>query len=139
MPDVHASLFDYNGIPAYMRLNLGTEMPETYRFQGSKGIIEVTEFSMTYTPQTGEDSGPSYYANASRKPLRDEYMKRWHAEHDPKPGKEPAAGSGRVSQRLIRRCETTSFDILQRGALPQAGNRRCRVRTPRRAGLPHGE
>ena len=91
MPDVHASLFDYNGIPAYMRLNLGTEMPETYRFQGSKGIIEVTEFSVTYTPQTGEDSGPSYYANAFPKPLRDEYMKRWHAEHDPKPGKEPAA------------------------------------------------
>jgi predicted dehydrogenase len=90
MPDVHASLFDYHGIPAYMRLNLGTEMPETYRFQGSKGIIEVTEFTVTYTPQTGEDSGPSYYANAFPKPLRDEYMKGWHAEHDPKPGKESA-------------------------------------------------
>jgi predicted dehydrogenase len=90
MPDVHASLFDYNGVPAYMRLNLGTEMPETYRFQGSKGILEVTEFTVTYTPQTGEDSSPSYYANAFPKPLRDEYMKGWHAEHDPKPGKEPA-------------------------------------------------
>src|SRR6266581_3156206 len=49
MPDVHASLFQYGDIPVFMRLNLGTEMPETYRFQGSKGILEMTEFGLTYT------------------------------------------------------------------------------------------
>src|SRR5205807_525662 len=61
MPDVHATLFKYGEIPVYMRLNLGTDMPETYRFQGSKGILEVTEFGLSYTPQTGKHSGPSYY------------------------------------------------------------------------------
>ena len=35
MPDVQAALYDYHGIPMYMRLNLGTEMPETYRFHPS--------------------------------------------------------------------------------------------------------
>src|SRR2546429_9636994 len=47
MPDVHAVLFDYGEgrAPVYLRLNLGCESPETYRFQGSRGILEVTEFT----------------------------------------------------------------------------------------------
>ncbi|MGB9462021.1 MAG: Gfo/Idh/MocA family oxidoreductase, partial [Candidatus Acidiferrum sp.] len=52
MPDVHATLFDYGSAPVYLRLNLGCETPETYRFQGSKGILEVTEFAINYYPQT---------------------------------------------------------------------------------------
>ena len=105
MPDVHASLFEYGGIPAYMRLNLGTETPETYRFMGSKGIIDVTEYTVTYTPQTGEDTSPSYYAFSFPKPLRDEYLKSWHAEHDAAPGKERAAEA--VTYRSV------SFDDLK--------------------------
>jgi len=58
MPDVQASLFYYGDLPVYMRLNQGTEMPETYRIQGSKGILEVTEFGLSYTPQTGRGSDP---------------------------------------------------------------------------------
>ena len=42
MPDVHSTLFEYGNIPVYMRLNLGTETPEIYRFTGSKGILELT-------------------------------------------------------------------------------------------------
>src|SRR5882757_3644833 len=38
MPDVHATMFYYGDLPVYMRLNLATEMPETYRIQGSKGL-----------------------------------------------------------------------------------------------------
>ncbi|HEY6768691.1 MAG TPA: Gfo/Idh/MocA family oxidoreductase [Candidatus Sulfotelmatobacter sp.] len=59
LPDIHASLFYYGDLPVYMRLNQGTEMPETYRIQGSKGILEVTEFGLSYTPQTGKDSDPA--------------------------------------------------------------------------------
>jgi len=55
MPDVHATLFDCGGAPVYLRLNLGCDTPEIYRFQGSKGILEVTEFTITYFPQSGED------------------------------------------------------------------------------------
>jgi len=47
MPDVQAALYEYAaaaGAPVYLRLNLGCEGPETYRFQGSKGVLEVTEF-----------------------------------------------------------------------------------------------
>ncbi len=105
MPDVHAALYEYKGIPMYMRLNLGTESPEIYRFQGSKGMMEVTEFTVSYTPQPGVDTAPSYYAFSFPKPLRDEYMKTWHAEHDAKPGKEPAAEA--VTYRTI------SFDDVK--------------------------
>src|SRR6267142_375966 len=90
MPDVHASLFEYGQVPMYMRLNLGTETPEIYRFQGSKGILELTEFTLTYIPQAGVDTGPSYYAYSFPKALRGEYFKKWHKEHDAVPGKEPA-------------------------------------------------
>jgi predicted dehydrogenase len=89
MPDVHATLFDYGSAPVYLRLNLGCETPEVYRFQGSKGVLEVTEFAINYYPQTGEDSGPSYYTSGYPQKMRDEYAAKWHADHDLPPGKEP--------------------------------------------------
>jgi len=89
MPDVQASLFYYGDLPVYMRLNQGTEMPETYRIQGSKGILEVTEFGLSYTPQTGKDSGPSYYDAGFPRAMRSAYEKQWHNENDPKLGHEP--------------------------------------------------
>ena len=89
MPDVHATLFDYGRMPVYLRLNLGCDTPETYRFQGSKGILEVTEFTITYSPQSGEDEAPSYYAYGFPLAMREAYFKEWHEKHDPPPGKEP--------------------------------------------------
>ncbi len=93
MPDVHAVLFDYGEgrAPVYLRLNLGCESPETYRFQGSRGILEVTEFTITYYPQSGVDEAPSYYTYGFPRAMREAYFKQWHEEHDPKPGKEPVS------------------------------------------------
>ncbi len=89
MPDVHATLFEYDKYPVYLRLNLGCESPEIYRFQGSKGYLEVTEFGMTYSPQSGKDESPCYYTSSYPGAMREAYLKQWRAEHDPKPGKEP--------------------------------------------------
>jgi predicted dehydrogenase len=99
MPDVHAALFEYGNLPVYMRLTLGTETPEVYRFLGSKGILELSEYSLTYTPQPGVDLAPSYYASGFPKAMREEYFKKWHEEHDAPPGKEPA-GEG-VTYRSV--------------------------------------
>jgi predicted dehydrogenase len=90
MPDVHPVLFEYENIPVYMRLSLGCESPEVTRFQGSKGAIELREFSVTYAPQAGVDQSPSYYSASFPARLRNPYVKQWHEEHDPEPGKEPA-------------------------------------------------
>ena len=93
MPDVHATLFEYGKYPVYFRLNLGCETPETYWFQGSKGLLVVTEFGIAHYPQTGEDSAPSYYDSSYPKAMRDAYEKKWHEEHDPPVGKEPVTES----------------------------------------------
>jgi predicted dehydrogenase len=91
MPDVHPVLFEYSGIPVYMRLSLGCESAEVTRFQGSKGAIELREFSVTYAPQAGVDLSPSYYTGSYPAKMREAYVKQWHEEHDPSPGKEPAS------------------------------------------------
>jgi predicted dehydrogenase len=82
MPDVHSTVYYYGDLPVYMRLNLATEMPETYRIQGSKGLLEVSGSSVTFSPQTGKDSYPSYYTGSFPRAMREEYLKKWHEEND---------------------------------------------------------
>jgi len=89
MPDVHSVLYYYGDLPVSMRLNLGTSMPETYRFQGTKGLLEVSGDRITFTPQSGKDESPSYYAYSFPRALREAYFKEWHAKNDPKIGQAP--------------------------------------------------
>ena len=81
MPDVHAAIYNYGGLPVYMRLNLGTAMPETYRIQGSKGLLEITGSTIAFTPQSGKDMSPSYYTQSYPRAMREAYVKRWHEEN----------------------------------------------------------
>jgi predicted dehydrogenase len=92
-PDVHAVLFEYANVPVYMRLSLDTESAEVTRFMGSKGIIELTEFGLSYSPQPGVDLAPSYYSASFPARLKTPYLAQWHQENDPKPGREPAPES----------------------------------------------
>jgi predicted dehydrogenase len=116
MPDVHATVYYYGDLPVYMRLNSGSEMPETYRFQGSKGILEVNEFGLTFTPQTGTDSYPSYYTGSFPRAMREEYLKKWHEENDARVARE--ATSETISYRFgdfddIRPHLSTFFDAVK--------------------------
>src|SRR5579863_8640186 len=76
MPDVQAALFEYDNVPVYMRLSLGTESDEVTRFMGSKGIIELRGTSVTHIPQTGVDESPSYYTSSYPSRLRSAYTKQ---------------------------------------------------------------
>jgi len=91
MPDVQPALFEYAGVPVYMRLTLGTESTEVTRFMGSKGIIELTPTSVSYIPQAGVDRTPSSYAGSFPGRLKGPYLKQWRKDHYPEPGHEPAA------------------------------------------------
>lgn len=51
-------------MPVYMRLSPGTDTTEVTRCMGSKGIFELTEFGVSYTPQAGVDLSPSYCARS---------------------------------------------------------------------------
>ena len=93
MPDVHPVLFEYGNVPVYMRLSLGCESTEVTRFMGSRGVLELREFSVTYIPQAGVDLAPSYYSSSFPAKMRNAYVKQWHEENDPAPGKEPAPES----------------------------------------------
>jgi len=89
MPDFHTVLFDYHGIPVYVRLDLGCETPEIARFMGARGILDAGEFELKHSTQTGVDQDPSYYSFSFPAKMREAYVKQWHAEHDPPLGKEP--------------------------------------------------
>jgi predicted dehydrogenase len=93
MPDLHAVLFDYHGIPVYVRLGLGTETPELARFMGPKGILDAAGSELRHSPQSGKDMEPSYYSGGFPAEMRQKYVKEWHAKHDPSPGQEPIAES----------------------------------------------
>jgi predicted dehydrogenase len=89
MPDFHTVLFDYHGIPVYVRLDLGCETPELARFMGPKGLLDAGENDLRHSPQPGIDLDPSYYSFSFPSKMRAEYAAQWHAEHDPQLGKEP--------------------------------------------------
>lgn len=89
MPDFHTVLFDYDGIPVYVRLDLGSETPEIARFLGPKGVMEAQSTRLTIYPQTGEDTQPSYYANSFPAAQHAAYVKEWHEQHPEQFGHEP--------------------------------------------------
>lgn len=95
MPDLHTVLFDYHGVPVYVRLGLGTETPEQARFMGPHGILDASGFGITYTYQTGKDNAPSYYDLSFPQPMRSQYEREWHEKNDPPIGQEP------ISQRVV--------------------------------------
>src|ERR1700724_118476 len=116
MPDVHAVVYYFGDLPVYMRLNLACEMPETYRIQGSKGLLEVGSTTLSFTPQLGIDESPSYYTGSFPRAMRQEYEKKWHRENDAKLAK--AAVQESISYRMpeyddIRPHLTTYFDAVR--------------------------
>ena len=86
MPDVHLTNYYYGDLPVSMRLNLGTELPETYRFHGAKGMLELAGSQLTVSPQSGRDTDPSYYTTSYPSALRQAYEEQWHRENDAKLG-----------------------------------------------------
>jgi predicted dehydrogenase len=89
MPDTHLVLFDYHGIPVYVRLDLGSSTPESARFLGPKGILDANGEELHHLPQTGLDTSPSYYSGGFPSKMREEYVRHWEAEHVIEPGHEP--------------------------------------------------
>jgi len=89
MPDTLLVIFDYHGIPVYVRLNLGSATPETARFLGPKGVMEANGSEIRLSRQRGIDTSPSYYSGGFPAKLRAEYVNQWLAEHEPPIGKEP--------------------------------------------------
>lgn len=82
MPDLMVTTFSYGNVPVTVRLTLGTATPEMTRVMGPKGIIEVSNNTVTYTPEAGVDRSPDYGINGFPAAMHAAYEKQWHAEHD---------------------------------------------------------
>jgi predicted dehydrogenase len=87
MPDLHTVLFDYHGIPVYVRLSLVSETPELAKFLGSKGVLEATGDRLRYYPQTGKDEAPSYYTASYPAAMHERYVNDWNRENHVTPAK----------------------------------------------------
>jgi predicted dehydrogenase len=83
MPDLQATVLKYGKIPVSIRLTLGTETPEITRIMGSKGVVEITNNSVTCIPQLGINTSTSYYSQSYPAALRKQYDQEWHAKNDP--------------------------------------------------------
>ncbi len=83
MPDVQDTIFEYGHIPVSVRLTLTTETPEITRIMGTKGIVEISNSYVTYTPQLGINTSPSYYSQGFPAAMRKEYDREWAASNDP--------------------------------------------------------
>jgi predicted dehydrogenase len=88
MPDFHAVLFEYHGVPVYVRLDLGSATREVARFLGPKGVMEADAHSIRIYPQSGEDEEPSYYANGFPAAMRAKYVQEWAEAHPRQFGRE---------------------------------------------------
>jgi predicted dehydrogenase len=84
MPDVIATNFYWHDVPVSMRLDLGNDEDEFYRFSGSKGTLEIRGRSVTFTPQDGFDTYPCYYTTSYDKAMKQAYDEQWHKENDAK-------------------------------------------------------
>jgi predicted dehydrogenase len=82
MPDLMVTSFEYGSVPVTVRLTLGTETPEMTRVMGPKGVIEVSNNSVTLIPELGVDRSPAYGINGFPAAMHAAYEKQWHAEHD---------------------------------------------------------
>jgi predicted dehydrogenase len=89
MPDTLTVLFDYHGIPVYVRLDLGSATPEMARYLGPKGVMETSGSQIRLLPQLGVDTSPSYYSDSFPAKMHQEYVSKWYAEHAVTPGREP--------------------------------------------------
>jgi predicted dehydrogenase len=83
MPDVQSTVLQYGKVPVIVRLTLSTETSETTRVMGTKGVVEIANNSVTYIPQLGIDTSPSYYSQSFPSALRAAYDSEWHAKNDP--------------------------------------------------------
>jgi predicted dehydrogenase len=89
MPDLHLVLFDFHGVPVYVRLGLGTESTELARFYGPKGTLDLQEFGLALSPQPGIDLSPSYYVSGFPQAMREKYLQEWKEQNAPKLMQEP--------------------------------------------------
>lgn len=87
-PDVMTTVYDYPGFSLTLRVTLNTDTGEGFNFMGDHGIMSVQGVEnpdgFAITPQDGKDHSPC--TPGWPNPMRQNYAREWHEQHDPQPG-----------------------------------------------------
>ena len=83
VPDSLTTLYDYPEFRATLRVTLNTYADEYTRLMGSRGMLEIHDGYLTFTPQDGDDHEPC--TPGWPKKMKTDYAEEWHAKNDPKP------------------------------------------------------
>ncbi len=85
VPDAMTTLYAYPDFNVTIRVTLDTDAPETTRFMGTGGIMEIQDNAVTVFAQDSLDHAPCYYTHSYPQKLRAEFVEKWQTEHAPKP------------------------------------------------------
>jgi predicted dehydrogenase len=84
-PDLIETLYDYPKFRVVLRCNLNNAGGEPIKFHGTKGTMEISGQTLTYTPQDVSPQPETYAMKGWPERLRKQYQETWLAEH-PQPG-----------------------------------------------------
>jgi predicted dehydrogenase len=84
-PDLIETLYDYPKFRVVLRSNLNNAGGEPIKFHGTKGTMEISGQTLTFTPQDSNPRPEGYSLKGWSARLRKEYLAKWAVEH-PQPG-----------------------------------------------------
>jgi predicted dehydrogenase len=82
-PDLIETLYDYPNFRVTLRCNLMNNGGEFIAFYGNKGTMIIKDSTLTFKPENVRPEPEDYAVFGWPKDLRDQYFKRWNAEHPP--------------------------------------------------------
>jgi predicted dehydrogenase len=80
-PDLIETFYDYPNFRVTMRCNLNNEGGEFIGFYGTKGTLIIKGRTLTYKPEDTRPQPEGYSVLGWPTRLREEYLKKWQAEH----------------------------------------------------------
>ena len=113
MPDIHAVLFDYHGVPVYVRLGLGAETPELARFMGPERHSRATGSELRHSPQRGIDTAPSYYSGGFPAKCAPNTSRSGTPSMHVTPGQEPRGRHGLSGATIGTTCGPHLWNFFQ--------------------------
>ncbi len=84
-PDLIETMYDYPKFRVVLRSNLNNAGGEPIRFHGTKGTMEISGQTLTFTPQDDGPKAEEYALKGWPARLRKQYQEQWAAQH-PAPG-----------------------------------------------------
>jgi predicted dehydrogenase len=82
-PDLIETLYDYPNFKVTLRCNLNNDGGEFIGFYGTQGTMLIRNSTLSFTPQDTRPEPEGYSTYGWPSALREEYLKKWHAEHPP--------------------------------------------------------